>query len=270
MSRCLLPRRVLRVSGDDAGAFLDSILTRDATDAAPAAPVYAALLSPQGKLQADLFIHRDADGSFRLDIAADRFTEVSNRLTLMRLRRKAIVEPADDLHVVADLDPGAGPPDPRAPDGALGARLISENADADTPFAAYEARRTRAGYPDPATDAAPEEVFGLEALLEELHGVDFHKGCFVGQENVSRMKRRATTRRKFCRIAFEGPPPPRGTPVTAGDVTLGDVRSGVDGAAIALLRLDRALGAPAPLFAGQIEVRLDPPSFLILPSPGDD
>jgi folate-binding protein YgfZ len=116
-----------------------------------------------------------------------------------------------------------------------------------------------------ARDAAAEEVFALEALLEELHGVDFQKGCFIGQENVSRMKRRATTRRKFCPIVFEGGPPAPGTVVMSGAAELGSVRSGVAGRGIALVRLDRALNATAPLTAGGRPVRLDPPPWLILP-----
>src|SRR5690606_32158292 len=118
-------------------------------------------------------------------------------------------------------------------------------------------------------DAAPEEVFALEALLEELNGVDFKKGCFIGQENVSRMKRRATTRRKFCPIAFDGEAIPYGATVRAGEAEIGAVRSGGAGRAIALLRLDRALealDAGAPLSAAGRSIRLDPPPWLTLPA----
>ena len=107
-------------------------------------------------------------------------------------------------------------------------------------------------------------MFALEALLEELHGVDFQKGCFVGQENVSRMKRRATTRRKFCPVVFEGEALAVGTPILVGDVEIGSVRTGAAGCAMALLRLDRTQGAV--LSAASREVRLDPPPWLIFPN----
>jgi folate-binding Fe-S cluster repair protein YgfZ len=108
-------------------------------------------------------------------------------------------------------------------------------------------------------------VFALEALLEELNGVDFQKGCFVGQENVSRMKRRATTRKKFCPISFDGEAPAFGAPILAGDVEVGAVRGGMPGRAIALLRLDRAIEAAALLHVANRPVRLDPPPWLMLP-----
>ena len=129
----------------------------------------------------------------------------------------------------------------------------------------YESRRVALGVPDLARDAEPEELFALEGLLEELNGVDFQKGCFVGQENVSRMKRRATTRKKFCPVVFDGDPPAHGTPVSAGPADLGAIRTGAAGRAIALLRLDRALAAEGSLMADGKPVRLDPPPWLILP-----
>jgi folate-binding Fe-S cluster repair protein YgfZ len=111
-------------------------------------------------------------------------------------------------------------------------------------------------------------VFAGEALLDELNGVDFQKGCFVGQENVSRMKRRATTRRKLCAIAFAGEAIAYGTPIRAGEADIGTMRSSQPGRAIALMRLDRALEAQergVKLLAGERDVRLDPPPWLILP-----
>jgi tRNA-modifying protein YgfZ len=274
MSIYRLPRAILRVAGPEAGAFLDALLTADVSRATPEAGAYAALLNPQGKLIADLFAHRAEDGALLLDVAADRAEDLLRRLTMYRLRKPvdlSDVSAAFAVEVHTDAQAGL-PANPRRPDGALGARLVTAAPTHDpAPFAAYEAFRIAAGVPDPAIDAAPEEVFGLEALLEELHGVDFQKGCFIGQENVSRMKRRATTRRKFCRITFEGPPIPFGTSVVAGNVKLGDVRSAIDGRAIALLRLDRAreaLDAGEALVAEDRTVRLDPPDWLLLPEAG--
>src|SRR6185436_490760 len=142
----------------------------------------------------------------------------------------------------------------------------------ETPQGGYAAKLIAAGAPDLAIDAQPEEVFALEALLEELNGVDFQKGCFIGQENVSRMKRRATTRKKFCPIVFDGDPPAYGAPIRAGEAELGSVRTGVAGRAMALLRLDRALEAAVggvELLADGKPVRLDPPSWLLAPQRDD-
>jgi hypothetical protein len=268
-------RSVLRVAGEEAGAFLDALLTNDVSAATAERPVYAALLTPQGKLVADVFAHRADDGALLLDVARKAAADLLRRLTLFRLRRRidlVDVSPAWTVEIHTDAQLGRTA-DPRRPDGALGARILAATPAREiAPLGAYEAFRIGAGIPDPAIDAAPEEVFALEALLEELHGVDFQKGCFIGQENVSRMKRRATTRRKFCRLAFEGGAPAYGTPIVAGPVTLGDVRSGIAGCALALLRLDRALEASeagTPMTAGDKVVHLDPPGWLILPAKGD-
>lgn len=268
-------RSVLRVAGEEAGAFLDALLTNDVSAATAGRPVYAALLTPQGKLIADIFAHRADDGALLLDVACKAAADLLRRLTLFRLRRRielADVSAAWTVEIHTDALSGRAA-DPRMPGGALGARVLAATPTRDiAPLADYEAFRIGAGVPDPAIDAGSEEVFALEALLEELNGVDFQKGCFVGQENVSRMKRRATTRRKLCRIAFEGPAPTFGAPVLAGPATLGEVRSGIPGCAIALLRLDRALEAReagTPMTAGDKVVRLDPPEWLILPAKGD-
>ena len=264
-------RSVLRVAGDDAGAFLDALVSTDVSAADRERSVYAALLSPQGKLISDMVAHRAVDGALLLDVPRDRAADLLRGLTMYRLRREIeLADVSDTLFVVIRTHDQAGfTADPRSPDGALGARFIGASPPATLdPVADYEALRINAGVPDPAVDAGVEEVFALEALLEELNGVAFQKGCFIGQENVSRMKRRATTRRKFCRIAFEGAAPAYGTPVTAGAATLGDVRSGVTGRAIALLRLDRAreaMDAGTPLYAADTPIRLDPPGWLILP-----
>ena len=268
-------RSVLRAAGDDAGPFLDALVTNDVSAADGERSVYAALLSPQGKVITDMIAHRAPDGALLLDIPRERAADLLRRLTMYRLRRRIDLDDvtATLAVVVRTHGQSSRTPDPRSPDGAFGARFIAASPPTDPdPLTDYETLRIAAGVPDPAVDAGVEEVFALEALLEELHGVDFQKGCFIGQENVSRMKRRATTRKKFCRVVFEGPVPARGTPVIAGPATLGDVRSGVQGRAIALLRLDRALEAReagTPIMAGQTVLRLDPPDWLILPEKGD-
>lgn len=270
MSAFPLPRAAIRVGGAEAEAFLDALTTNAMHGIAPGAARYAALLTPQGKLVADFFVIRDPEGDgLVLDVAASLADDLLRRLTLYKLRAAVTIEAAPYGVVAGAADDAlasyADPRLPAAPPRAL--TLQRRIAEAEPPH--YLALRVALGLPDPAIDAGAEEVFALEALLDELGGVDFKKGCFVGQENVSRMKRRATTRKKFCPLAFDGPAPPYGAAVLAGDVEIGGVRSRDGSRALALLRLDRAfeaLEAGASLSAGGMSARLDPPPWLLLPS----
>jgi folate-binding protein YgfZ len=264
-----LARALISVSGPDREGFLNNLLTQNVEGLTGVR--YGALLTPQGKLIADMFVwtHEQAivietDPSFGETLA--------QRLRLYKLRAEVGVEFDAELGVLASTESFEGAlADPRAPDGGLGYRRLAPRREAGLyPDEAGALRRQAllAGVPNLALDVKSEEVFAAEALLEELHGVDFHKGCFVGQENVSRMKRRATTRRKLCRIGFDGDGLGFGAPIRAGDAEIGSVRSAEAGCGIALLRLDRALEAQErgqKLFAGEREIRLDPPTWLILP-----
>lgn len=268
-----LERALIRVSGADRVVFLDNLLTQnvEGLDAAR----YGALLSPQGKVIADMLLWANGD---TIVIETDhKFGEpLLRRLSMYKLRANVALQEATDLRVAYSPDRFDGAlADPRIPTGELGWRkLVSANdvslADDD---GSYTSRRFVHGVPDLAADTQPEEIFAGEALLEELNGVDFQKGCFVGQENVSRMKRRATTRRKLCAIAFDGAPFAYGTPIHAGAADIGTVRSTQAGRGIALMRLDRALEAQErgeKLVAGEREIRLDPPDWLILPQRSAD
>jgi folate-binding protein YgfZ len=268
-----LKRTLLVVSGPDARPFLQNILTQDMDRLENEQVVYSALLNPQGKVVTDLFVWRWHDGGVLLDVPSERAATLLTRLNMYKLRSQVSIAEFDDrLGVVASLDPGVIH-DPRRPKGGFGVRhLFERETMPDLNDALYEQWRINFGVPDLARDAAPEEVFAGEALLEELNGVAFDKGCFVGQENVSRMKRRATTRKKFCPVVFEGEAIAFGTPVLAGEAEIGSVRTGVAGRAIALLRLDRTLDAVAvgkALTAAGREIRLDPPAWLILPQRED-
>jgi folate-binding protein YgfZ len=272
MSPLRLPRAVLRVSGVGAFEFLDSLLTNSVSELPVHRPAYAALLSPQGKLVSDAFVWARPTGEALLDVPSLAAETLLQRLTLYKLRAPVTLEDVSSSWAVfADLD-GAGPdarPDPRL--DALPRRVVRNENAGPPPLEepnAYRARRIAFGVPDPAFDSAPEEVFGLEALLEELQGVDFQKGCFVGQENISRMKRRATTRRKFCPIEFAGPAPVFGSPIHAGPAEIGSVRSSDGSRAIALIRLDRAKEARdtnVPLVADGERLTLAPPAWLLMP-----
>jgi tRNA-modifying protein YgfZ len=275
-----LPRSLVSVEGLDAESFLHGLLTQSVEDMAIGRCVYGALLTPQGKVSADMIVWRSDTEAFLLDVAEVFAPDLVRRLSLYKLRTQVEIAVRKGLAVVAGLGiaqpsnmPRLSGIDPRMPDGALGWRFVMDGGSAFRgDLGPYELLRLELGIPDLCQDAAPEEVFGLEALLEELNGVDFQKGCFVGQENVSRMKRRATTRKKFCPVVFEGAAPMHGTPVTADGVELGSVRFGQVGRALAFLRLDRALEARdngQTLMAGEKAIMLDPPAWLILPAEKD-
>lgn len=274
-----LDRAFLRVSGPDAISFLDNLLTQDVTKLAEAGVLYSALLTPQGKIIADMFLWAEThEGEPRVLLELDpvRIAELERRLSLYKLRAKVSIENVTGLMMAlySSQVVGTNKADPRLQDGVLGWRDV---ADFDIlPFESgaelLEAQRIALGVPDLARDAQPEEVFAGEALLEELNGVAFDKGCFVGQENVSRMKRRATTRKKFCPVVFDGDAIAYGTAVLAGEAEIGSVRTGVAGRAIALLRLDRAIDAATAgkqLTANGRRIRLDPPHWLNLPQRED-
>lgn len=262
-------RSLIAVTGPDARPFLQNLLTQDLDKLDDADVIYSALLSPQGKISADMFVWARGDGLL-LDVDRSRGADLLRRLSMYKLRANVTLEDVSGaFDVLVSAEPfDSAVSDPRL--AALGFRAIAPKGDAA--LASTDDNRIAAGVPDLARDAQPEEVFAGEALLEELNGVAFDKGCFVGQENVSRMKRRATTRKKFCPIAFDGEAIAFGTPVLAGEAEIGSVRTGVAGRAIALLRLDRALDAVAAgktLTAAGREIRLDPPPWLILPQRED-
>lgn len=271
MAPARLNRSLIRVSGPDARSFLQGVLTQDVERLGGAPVLYAGLLTPQGKVFADMFLWDGADGAVTIDVDARRGGDLLARLMLYKLRAQVEIQDVGGAQVIvaSDQEFDAGVADPRLPQLGWRALISAKSAPAFAQTSALTERRIALGVPDLALDAAPEEAFALEALFEELHGVDFQKGCFIGQENVSRMKRRATTRRKFCAIAFDGAPPAFGASIRAGEADLGSVRSGVAGAALALIRLDRALDAARrgeELHAGDKRVRLAAHDWLILPS----
>ena len=269
-----LDRFLIRAEGPEALSFLDSLFTQSLSRLEQAPCVYAGLLTPQGKVMADMIVWATPDGVL---IETDPATgpALLTKLSMYKLRANATLSDAtQELCVVWRLENGEASAlaDPRMPDGGLGFRRIAPRGEAAALESGEDALRAlmiEQGVPDLARDGGLQDAFGLEALFEELHGVDFKKGCFVGQENVSRMKRRATTRKKFCRIAFEGEAPSIGAPVRAGAAEIGNVRAIGQGRAMAFLRLDRAREAAeknVPLEADGKAIRLDPPAWLIMPA----
>lgn len=230
-------RALVRISGPDWRSFLQGLLTQDVETLEDGEVRFAAMLTPQGKLLFDLFVFGTSDGAL-LDVAADRREALIQKLALYRLRAKVEIAAADGA-VFASWEqslPG-GVMDPRLP--ILGWRLYGGEVATTASEADYQAFRLSHGVPDPAADATPDKTYPIEANFDLLNGIDFAKGCFVGQETTSRMKRRGVIKNRMVAITFDGPPPAFGAEILAGDLRAGEVLTGREGRAMALVRLDR-------------------------------
>jgi folate-binding protein YgfZ len=257
-------RGVLRVSGAEARGFLQGLFTCDVERVTPGNPAFGALLTPQGKIIVD-FVLTQQDDAFWLDVPAPLAADLLKRLRLYRLRAQIdLSDLSETLGVQAlwgeEPPPAGAQPDPRHP--GLGARLIAERATlAENPGdrAAYEAQRIACGIPQGGDDFAYGEAFPHEANMDLIGGVDFKKGCYVGQEVVSRVHHRGTARRRILPAAFAAAAPAPGTPVLAGEAEVGALGSTAGAHALASIRLDRAEDARAagtPLSAGGIALTL--------------
>ena len=250
-------RGVARVSGEDAASFLQGLLTNDVETLEIGASRYAALLSPQGKILFDFLVFREAADAFLIDAPAEKTAELVKRLGFYKLRAKVAV--SDESAGLAVVAGAGGPADPRAP--GLGGRAIVARAAAPAPDmqarAAYEARRIGLGVPQGGRDFAYGDAFPHDVNMDLLNGIDFAKGCYVGQEVVSRMKHRGGIRKRVARVNFDGPAPEPGTAVLDGELPVGSTGFAVGREALALLRIDRVEEAEAAgrkLSAGGVEV----------------
>ena len=246
----LTDRHFVAVSGPDAAEFLNGLVSNDVTRASPNTLVYAALLTPQGKYLFDFFISQPKPGSFLLDLDAPRASELVRRLSMYKLRSKVTIADvsADWAVILFDSDPGLpdAAPDPRH--SALGFRRIAPSSDitADTwDFADYRHRLLDHAIPDHGRDLIVDKTFLMDANFDVIHGVDFKKGCYVGQELTARMKHRASNPRRLVTVTFKGPSIAPGTPILADGKEIGQMLSGIAGKALAVLRMDRWQDAKA-------------------------
>jgi folate-binding protein YgfZ len=262
----LTDRAIVSVSGPEASAFLQGLITNDTASLKEDAAMYAALLTPQGKILFD-FLVVSRDGGFLLDTPAVTADALVKRLTLYRLRSKVTIARRDDLAVLAGWDNAQLPSphfiDPRLP--ALGQRAIvardSIPHDAAGPDV-WHAHRLDCAVPEGA-DFGQDKIFALDANLDELHAVSFEKGCYVGQELTARMKHRGTARKRVLPVATLDGAPLAVADVATATLEIGSVISTSGARGFALIRLDRlAESQDAELNVAGTRVRVTKPAWL--------
>ena len=286
MKAAFLPDRgVVKVSGETARDFLNGLITTDTTRIQPGLGCFGALLTPQGKITVDFLITEAPSGhggGFLIDCPKVLAQALADKLGFYRLRAKIGIENlSDSLGVLAIWDgdvalkPDLTFADPRnarlglrilvpaelAPKAAdlIGAEMVDSSA--------YEAHRIAVGAPRGGFDFIYGDAFPHETNMDRLHGVDFDKGCYVGQEVVSRMQHRGTARTRTVRLLLDGPAPEAGSAILAGDKSVGTMGSAADSHALALIRIDRAseaLEGGTPLTAGGLSIRITDPDELRL------
>jgi hypothetical protein len=281
----LLPdRAAIRVAGIDARGFLQGLITNDIGRASDGTAIHAGLLSPQGKILFDFFVVPRGD-AYLLECAKAESSELAKRLGFYRLRAAVEIAEEPGLNVAAvwggapSLPEGAiAYADPRLAD--LGYRLVLPDgvdiaalACAEVSEGDYHARRIGLGVPEGGRDFAYGDNFPHEALFDQLNGVDFTKGCFVGQEVVSRMEHRGTARKRVVPVEGEAGLPEPGTSIEAGGQPIGRLGSVSGASGLALVRLDRAaeaIEAGTALRAGGVAVKLRKPDWarFAVPSEG--
>lgn len=274
-------RGLLAVSGMDAREFLQGLISNDIGKVSPARAIYAAFLTAQGRFLHDFFI-AELGGALLIDCEADRREDLFKRLRLFKLRAKVEIEDrTGELKVAAltgedalslaglSAEPGAAMTwhggvaftDPRT--NRVGARAILPAAGAAQTLAAagfepadpaaYDAVRIALGLPDGSRDMPVEKALLMENNFDRLNGIDWEKGCYVGQEITARMRYRGLVKKQLYAVSLDGAPPAPGTPVTSGDKNVGEIRSAIGNRALALLKIE-AVDGGAALRAGDATI----------------
>jgi tRNA-modifying protein YgfZ len=250
----MLPdRAVIAISGDGALAFLHNLLTCDVANLGQGQAAYGALLSPQGKILHDIFVFNAGD-QILLDCALEQRDALLQKLMMYKLRAKLTITARDDLEIAVGDE---GYCDPRM--AAMGHRFFA----AKGAFAAgdgYHAARISVGLADSVQDIGTNNLFPHEANLDQFGGVNFTKGCYVGQEVVSRMQHRGTARSRILPVI--GQWLNKSDAVTSEGKTIGEILSTTGTAALALIRLDRLADATAPLLSNAVTVKVQKPDWI--------
>lgn len=288
MKAAFLPDRgVVKITGDDARGFLNNLVTAEIAGVQPGTARFAALLTPQGKITVDFMVTEvpaGLGGGLLLDVPRELAKPLATKLGFYKLRAKVAVEDLSDTLGVLAVWNGDSPrkpdlsfTDPRNAElgwrvlipselaqktaDAIGAELVDEQT--------YEAHRIAVGVPRGGADFAYGDAFPHETNMDRLGGVDFDKGCYIGQEVVSRMQHRGTARTRVIRVIMDETRPAPGTEIRAGEKPMGTMGSSADGLGLAMLRMDRvadALEAAHPLLAGEATIRLRAPEDVVLPA----
>lgn len=280
----LLPHRsVISVAGADRVEFLQGLISNDTRKVTPDQAIWAALLTPQGRFLNDMFVADAGNETFYLETERERAPALAKKLKMYTLRSKVTVEDLGATHEVAaafgdDASKALGIEgavsfiDPRLE--TLGARviaaagrasaLLSARGFTEAPLAAYDALRLPLGVPDGSRDLQVEKALLLENGFDELNGVDWKKGCYMGQELTARTKYRALIKKRLFPVKVEGTLPESGTLVHRDGEEVGEVRSGAGDRALAMLRLDAARG-DGTLTAGEARIVPEVPDWMRLP-----
>ncbi|MER9437746.1 MULTISPECIES: folate-binding protein YgfZ [unclassified Mesorhizobium] len=266
----LKDRALISVSGPDAEHFLQNIVTTDLDILAPGEAKPGALLTPQGKILFDFLISRTGENAFRLECRADIADDFIRRLTLYKLRAKVEIAKSDQAFVTVAWGHESTPSqsdstaaaDTRFPKGAV-TRSYGET-DERSDLAAWQAFRIAGGIAESGSDYQLGDAFPHDVLLDETGGVGFKKGCYVGQEVVSRMQHRGTARRRVLIVSADRPLPAPGSELTVEGRPVGTLGSTAGTAGLAIVRIDRikaALEADLPIMAADVPVTLAIPGW---------
>ena len=261
-SRILPDRGVLEVTGEDRTAFLQGLVSNDVALAAPGQAVFAALLTPQGKWLAEFFILADGE-RLLLDCEQAQAAMLAQRLSRFRLRSKVALRDASaELPCMPAGAVRRRRPARRARPATGGSRLAGLLAapplPTDATAADWDRHRLALGLPDGSARPGGRADLLLEAGFDELHGVSWTKGCYMGQELTARTKYRGLLKRRLVPVAVDGPLPAPGTPVLAEAAEVGEMRSGRDGLGIAQLRLEALDGRPLRCGEARADARASP------------
>ncbi len=262
-------RAVLSLVGAETENFLHNLVTADILGLAEGQARYAALLMPQGKILFDFFVVKTAEG-YLLDCAASQLEELTKRLMFYRLRAKIAISERKDLEVGVSPERPLGIMayvDPRIP--LMGWRMIAEKSKLPT-GTGYDAARIALGLADSDGDIGSGELFPHEANFDQIGAVSFTKGCYIGQEVVSRMEHRATARSRILPVTFDGAALPRGAAIKSADKVIGSILSSAGNAALALIRLDRLGEATQPLLTDAVRIRVHKPAWIKYDVPSKD